>query len=401
MRRIDFSWQIVAVAFVVAMYGWGIGFYGLPVFIHALQQSHGWSAGSVSMAVTGHYLVSALLVVFVTDLQRRWGLAPVLRLAVLLSGLGVIIWGAASQPWHLIPATILTAAGWSAMNTVTIAAIIHPWFRPDQQPHALSMSLNGASAGGIIFVPLWVALIDMSGFQMATMMVAASMVLVIFPLSVTHLSRPGNTAAAVPDQLGASIQPVWSRKRLLCDPRFFTMCCTFSLGLFVQVGTFAHLLIRLAPDMGTQAASVAMSVTAVSAILGRFALAAVLQVMHRRTAAAVNFAIQIAGLLLLAFASQVWVLFVGCFLFGFAVGNIITLPPLIAQAEFPGANGARAMALSTGISQAVFAFAPAFFGLLYDQFSSFTPGLVVSAATQAVAALIILAGRWKPPHRPG
>ena len=180
---------------------------------------------------------------------------------------------------------------------------------------------------------------------------------------------------------------------MLQDMRFLSMCTAFALGLFVQVGTFAHLLTRLSPDMGTHMASCALSLAAISAILGRFLLAAGVAVIPLRVAAVVNFAVQIIGLLLMAFASDPLLLFCACFLFGLAVGNIVTLPPLIAQSEFRAVDAGRVLALSTGISQGFFAFSPVVFGMAYDHFGTYMPGLVAAAFVQALAATIIFAGR--------
>jgi hypothetical protein len=57
-----FGWRVMWAAFVVAIFGWGIGFYGPPVFLHAVQATHGWPIGIVSAAVTAHFLCGALAV---------------------------------------------------------------------------------------------------------------------------------------------------------------------------------------------------------------------------------------------------------------------------------------------------------------------------------------------------
>ena len=57
---------------------------------------------------------------------------------------------------------------------------------------------------------------------------------------------------------------------------------------------------------------------------------------------------------------------VGMLLFGFGVGNANLLPPLIAQIEFSHEDVLRSVSLITAISQAVYAFAPALFGLIRD-----------------------------------
>jgi hypothetical protein len=42
-----FGWKVVAAAFVVAVFAWGIGFYGPPVFLHALHAGRGWPVSMI------------------------------------------------------------------------------------------------------------------------------------------------------------------------------------------------------------------------------------------------------------------------------------------------------------------------------------------------------------------
>lgn len=53
------GWRVVWTAFVVAMFGFGIGFYGPAVYLPALHQARGWSISTISAAITAHYLVGA------------------------------------------------------------------------------------------------------------------------------------------------------------------------------------------------------------------------------------------------------------------------------------------------------------------------------------------------------
>src|SRR5216117_1393143 len=55
--RVFYGWRVVAAAFVLAVFGWGVGFYGPPVFLHAVREVHGWSLPLVSAAVTAHFVV--------------------------------------------------------------------------------------------------------------------------------------------------------------------------------------------------------------------------------------------------------------------------------------------------------------------------------------------------------
>ena len=37
-----FGWRVVWAAFVLAAFGWGVGFYGPPIYLHALVERNGW-----------------------------------------------------------------------------------------------------------------------------------------------------------------------------------------------------------------------------------------------------------------------------------------------------------------------------------------------------------------------
>lgn len=45
----------------MAPFGWGLGFYGLGIFLTELQRARGWSVELISGGATLYYLVSAAL----------------------------------------------------------------------------------------------------------------------------------------------------------------------------------------------------------------------------------------------------------------------------------------------------------------------------------------------------
>ena len=148
----------------------------------------------------------------------------------------------------------------------------------------------------------------------------------------------------------------------------------------------AHLFSLLAPAFGAAGAGAAVSLTTACAVLGRTLLGALLpERADRRVAAAASFAVQLAGsVALLAFGgTSAPLLLLGCVLFGLGVGNLVSLPPLTAQAEFARGDVARVVALA--FTQAVFAFAPAAFGVLRDAADGGWAPVLVAA--------LVLAGR--------
>ena len=67
------DWTAAWVAFVVALFAWGAGFYGLPMFVHTLHESRERSISLMSMAVTTHFLLSAILVANLPRVHHRLG----------------------------------------------------------------------------------------------------------------------------------------------------------------------------------------------------------------------------------------------------------------------------------------------------------------------------------------
>src|SRR2546425_13309821 len=71
--RYFYGWNIVGATFVMALFSFGLGFYGLSVYVAMLQRLHGWSASAVSVPVTVYYVAGALLTASVGDLYERFG----------------------------------------------------------------------------------------------------------------------------------------------------------------------------------------------------------------------------------------------------------------------------------------------------------------------------------------
>ena len=53
-----FGWRVAWAAFAVAVFGWGVSFYGPPIFLPAIQAARGWSVALVSAAITSHLLAA-------------------------------------------------------------------------------------------------------------------------------------------------------------------------------------------------------------------------------------------------------------------------------------------------------------------------------------------------------
>ncbi len=395
------GWRVAWAAFTVAVLGWGLGFYGPPVFLLAVQQARGWPVALVGGAITCHFLVSAVVVAWLPRLHGRFGVAGGTRLGGLLAGLGVAGWALAAEPWQLFAATILSGAGWALTGGAAINAMVAPWFNR-RRPAALSLAYNGASVGGVVFSPLWVALIGSLGFLNAALLLGAVMAGMLWWLSGRYLGAGPEAWGQQPDGVAAPAAgpvpkpaPTLPGARLWRDRRFVTLALASALALFAQIGLIVHLFSLIALPLGAQLAGFAAGLATGCAILGRSLVGWLMpEAVDRRHVAALNYGVQALGslLLLAADGTQVPLLLAGLVLFGLGLGNVTSLPPMIVQRDFAVGDTARAVALVTACGQAAYAFAPAGFSLLRDGAGS--PALFLGAATlQLAAATVVLAGR--------
>jgi hypothetical protein len=91
-----YGWRVVAAAFVLAVFGWGLGFYGPPVYLQAVRETRGWSITLVSTAVTVHFLFGAIVVANLPGLYRRFGVPTITKTGAMSLAAGIVGW--ASSP---------------------------------------------------------------------------------------------------------------------------------------------------------------------------------------------------------------------------------------------------------------------------------------------------------------
>jgi MFS family permease len=403
-----FGWRVVGAAFVVALFAWGIGFYGPPIFLQNLHLERGWPIPMISAAITCHFVLGAVVIANLAHLHRRFGLRAVTRAGVMLTAIGLVGWGAAQTPLELFAATLPSGAGWALTSGAALNAMIAPWF-VRRRPAALSIAYNGASLGGVVFSPLWVALIAVVGLAEAAALVAITVLVVIWIVAGRYLGREPAAYGLMPDgadtpraggenratKVSAMLLP---RRAVWRDRRFSTLAAAAALSLFAQIGLIAHLFSVLEPLLGAAAVAGVLTLTTGCAILGRTLLGPMLRPgLDRRVAAAANVMLQAAGslALILGYGHSALLLVTGCVLFGLGLGNVSSLPPLLAQSDFAPEDVPRVVALVTAFSQATYAFAPLTFGALREwNAAGRTPALFATALLlQLAAAIVFLAGR--------
>jgi predicted MFS family arabinose efflux permease len=382
------GWRIVAVCFLLATFGWGLGFYGQSVYVAELQRAHGWPTTLISAGTTFFYLFGALLVVFVGEAIKAFGPRICLIAGTLAMSAAAVAIGSVREPWQLYLADAVLAFGWAGTSLAMITNTLSLWF-DQKRGMAISLALNGASFGGIVGVPLLVTAIGHVGFSAAMYMAAGSMLVLLVPVILIVVGHPpdrhGLHATRAKPPSSAQI-----RAEALRDIGFLTVTTAFALVLFAQVGFIVHLISFLDPVIGRERAAVAVAVLTAMAVVGRVLFSMVIDRLNQRLASALSFLSQAVALLVVINLHNDYVLIAACAVFGFSVGNLITLPSLIVQQEFDPRSFGVLISLNTAINQVTYAFGPGIVGLLRDLSGGYALPFYVCIALEVIAAALIM-----------
>jgi MFS family permease len=397
--RYFYGWNVVGATFVMALFSFGLGFYGIAVYVAMLQQLHGWSASVVSAPVTVYYVAGALLTAAIASAYERFGSRAVVATGAVAMAAGIAMLGLVDRPWQLYPVFLVMSVGWGAMSGAAINIILAPWFQR-QRGLAVSLAFNGATLGGVLVAPAMIPLIGRLGFARACAIAALTLLMVLIVIAVAVMRRGPEAVGLGPDgdplrRAAAGVAVAddrrW-RRDALRTWRFWSVSAPFALGLAAQVGVLTHMVALVTPVLGAGGAARAVSATTAAALLGRLATGFVVDRMNRRRVAGATLIIQLAGLALLAREPSAAGVYAGCVLFGLGVGNLTTLPGLILAVEWPRERFSGLVGLVVGINQLTFAFGPSLVGVVRDWAGSYATALGACAALQAISAVLILLG---------
>jgi MFS family permease len=393
------GWFVVVAAFLVALFGFGLGFYGPGIYLVALKARHGWSIAELSSVITTYYVLGASLLFFgAGSLFEQYGARKVLIVGIVAMSIGLVLLTQIARLWQVYAAFALMSVGWATMSGAAINIIVAPWFE-HRRGLAVSWALNGASAGGVIIAPVLTFLTTRYSFGLAVGALVGSMLAILMPVVILVL-RPRRTDECDPPDTNVAKSPIatspteagpFRLASVLRSGRFISISVPFALGLTAQVGFFTHQMAFLSPTIGTVAAGWAVSLTTFAAVVGRIVVGFIVDQYDRRIISGLNFIVQMLGMAMLTIAATPTLLYLGCALFGLGSGNLTSLPGLLVQQEFPNQHFARIVSLVVAINQFSFAFGPTLLGQVEGAEGSYQLGLLICLSIEAAAAIIVAA----------
>lgn len=281
--RIHPAWIIAAVTLLTMM--GSAGFRAAPgVLMHPLHNEFGWSMGLMGSAVSINLVLFGLTAPFSAALMERFGVRPVMVVALLLIGLGSVLPRWMTQPWQLIACWgVLIGLGTGAISMSLVATITGRWFV--QRRGLVSGVLSAANATGqLAFLPVMAWLLTTQGWRAASTTIgvaawcAVPLVLLFMrnrpeDLGVRAYGAPENSTSSAPPVRNAARLAVTTLRTAMRSRAFWLLAGTFAICGASTNGLVGTHFIPAAMDhgMGEQAAAGLLALVGIFDIVGTIA----------------------------------------------------------------------------------------------------------------------------------
>jgi OFA family oxalate/formate antiporter-like MFS transporter len=410
--RVFYGWWVVASLATIMFLSAGLGFYSLGVFVTPFEDEFGWSRGQVSVGIALATTVSGLLGPLVGLAVDRWGARGVLAVGATGMGISFALLGLTSSLAYLYFMFVTMAVWRAGMMLVPVAHVVANWF---QQTRGLAMGVatTGIGFGGLVMAPLSKVLITSVGWRSTFFIMGLLIIAVGLPLTLlvtrAHPAERGllpdgaTGDRPLPRPLGSTPQPVaadaWPTAEAIRTSTFFLATTAISLG-FASVGA---VLLHTSPFMedrgiAPEMAGLILGLVSGMGILGKVGSGYLSDRMSPRLLLASVFLMEAVGLTVLISTESTLGLAAFVLIFGYSMGGVVALQPLVVVYYFGLASLATIVGAMTAFSALFSALGPIFAGFMHDLLGDYTLAFIVFIAVDCFAALLVLLMR--PPRVP-
>jgi MFS family permease len=193
-----YGWVIVATTFLIALVTVGSR-NAFGVFVVPMSEEFGWSRSTISLAAAIGFLVNGLSQPFVGRLFDTLGGRKVLLASLATFGVTTVLLATTFHILFLILVFgVIMSIAWSGTSLTTTSALLSRWFQR-KRATVLSLSTAGASAGGLLLVPLAMAVLQQTGWRMTWVALGVLVLVVAWPLAMFFLRDDPADLGLLPD----------------------------------------------------------------------------------------------------------------------------------------------------------------------------------------------------------
>ena len=380
-------WFILVIATTVAFIANGIRLsYG--VFTIPLEEAFSLTRSQAVLPYALSMIVGGVAQPFAGILMDARGPRRAIVISVVLLALGFIAAALAQNLWQLtLGYGLLTGVASSGLAVTAFSLLITRWFK-QQRGRALGLAIAGIPLGILVFSPLTAILISSFGWQDTFLILAAVILLVVFPISWFFVREPdetGNVATKMSTKGLFFNKEVW--QAIKAKPYWILIVKYFGCG-FSAVLISGHLpAIALEHGFSAQQGATALGLLgaggAVGVVLGGWAS----DHIGRYKTLVISYLTRALGLFLLAFFVQDLASFyVFSLIAGIPVLLSVSVTHLIIYDIFGAGIAGRMMGLTFLVHQVGAMIGPYFGGWIFELNGSYMLALVIGGVTLLISA---------------
>lgn len=385
-----YGWVVVAAGALITCVAMG-AMFALPVYLQPMAEETGWSRAGISAAMTVGFIVMGIAGFAWGTLSDRIGARPVVLMASVLLGAGLILGSQASDilVFQFAYGGLVGAAGGAFFAPIISATL--GWFDKNRSLAVSLVSIGGGIAPMVI-TPFASLLIQTYGWRSAMLSIAIGALVVIIPAALLIRRAPTvvePAPAAAAQATPAKASSGWSALR---TPQFIVLATVFFLCCAAHSGPIFH-TVSYAMICGASALAAASiySVEGLAGLFGRVIFGVLADRLGVRRVIVAGLALQAVGIYVYIYVSELPQFYLLAAVLGLAYGGVMPLYSVLARDYFsPRVMGMvlGGMAMTSSIGMA---FGPVGGGWLYDTFGTYHWLYIASAGIGLAAAALALA----------
>jgi MFS family permease len=391
--RFFYGYIVVAAAALILVVMHGIN-SSFGIFFTPLQNQFGWNRATISGASSVGFFLTGLFSIFAGRLTDRYGPRFTLIISSVVIGIGYVLLSGMQSVWQLYLFYGFIVALGNSGGDLSLLPTVARWFV--KRRGLMSSIVKVGTGTGMFIMPLVSAwLITTFNWRTAYMVIAILAFTVIFGFSWWLKRDPsdmglrpyGEEETAIENQGKTTVNI--SLREVLHTRQFWLLCSTYFLIWYVTQSMMIHIAPH-AVDIGFSVSKAASLVSVIGgfSIIGRLAMGNTGDRIGTRKTLLLCFAVLLAAVIWLQFATQTWMLYVFAPVYGFAHGSFFAIvSPLVADLFGIKSHGTN-LGILFFIGMSGGAVGPIVTGRIFDITQSYQIGFVIMLGVAIIGFII-------------
>ena len=409
--RFFFGWWIAVAGAMMQLVVGVLMNQSFGTYAKVLRDEFHWSKTLFSVAFSMARVETGFLGPLEGWLIDRFGPQTIMRVGVVMLGVGLMMFSQIRAPWMFLGAFFVMSVGASFASLMPVSVAIVNWFER-RRARALSILSLGMAGGGLL-VPMIVYSIEHVGWRQTSFASGIAAMAIGLPLSMVVRHRP-EQYGTYRDGIDPATEPVdaggrpgrirqtdFTPGQAFRTSAFWLIALGHGSALLIVTALQVHLVLHMTENLGytlAQAASVVAMVT-VMQFVGQGLIAAVGDRWSKRAIVVICMGMHSVAIILLAYATAFWMVAAFAALHGGAWGARGPLMSAIRADYFGGSSFGTIMGASSLVAALGTTAGPLIAGILADRTGDYRLGFTVLAMMALLGSIFFIAAR--PPVLPG